>query len=212
MTQQATQESPESCLKESIRLLLETNEQALSEYDIIRSLNEQGWGLSLDATESTVLFKTHFLVYHALYELQMEYWQEQQRLLDISALTIGFVNCGVLTDKQSRATNIANDEQRPVSYESHQALRDYYLDLSHLEKATESTVNELLNQFWSRFVASDDKTKALAILDLPANTDLKTLKQRYRALAMEHHPDRGGEAEQFQQINWAFGVLQKALS
>ena len=200
---------PEQCLKDAIRLLLETSQTHYSEYELIRHLNEQGWSLSLDPSNSTVLFKTHFLVYHALYELQVEYWATEQRLLDITALNIGFVeskSCETSANK-----DLLNGDEAPPSYESHQALRDYYLDLSHLEQATEESVNELLNQFWSYFVASDDKAEALAVLGLPATADVKALKQRYRTLAMEHHPDRGGEAEQFQRINWAFGVLQKVL-
>ena len=199
------QKTPKHCLKESIRLLLETSEKPISEYTIIRHLNEQGWSLSLDAGDSSQLFKTHFLVYHALYQLQVEYWQEQQRLLDISALKIGFI------DRNPSASNTRLPAGESVSFETHQALRDYYLDLSQLEQATTASVDELLKQFWSRFVASDDQARALAIFDLPASTNSKAVKQRYRSLAMSHHPDRGGDSEHFQQINWAFGVLQKAI-
>jgi len=200
------QKTPKHCLKESIRLLLETSEKAVSEYTIIQHLNEQGWALSLAAADASQLFKTHFLVYHALYQLQVEYWQEQQRLLDITALKIGFID----HHHSSNSTSLPAGES--VSYENHQALRAYYLDLSQLEQATTASVDELLTQFWSRFVASDDQVKALSLFDLPANTDSKTVKQRYRSLAMSHHPDRGGDSEYFKQINWAFGVLQKTIS
>lgn len=207
-------DSSSNTLKESIRLLLETSKNDYSEYDIIRLLNEQGWALSLDASDSTVLFKSHFLVYHALYTLQVEYWESTQRFLDISALRIGFVKSDQTKlegSEQSQQTELNHRDESPVSFESHQALRDYYLDLSHLDGATQASVNDLLNQFWSRFVATDDKAEALAILDLPGTASLKSLKQRYRILAMEHHPDRGGDAETFQRINWAFGILQKVL-
>lgn len=205
------EQASEQCLKDAIRLLLETSQQNFSEYELICYLNEQGWTLSLDASDPTVLFKTHFLVYHALYELQEQYWASEQRLLEISALVIGFIENHSQNESSTGKSALTSDEKLPT-YENHQALRDYYLDLSHLEKATDESVNELLKQFWSRFVASDEKAEALTVLDLPSTTDLKTLKHRYRALAMEHHPDRGGEAEQFQRINWAFGVLQKALT
>lgn len=204
--------SSTNALKESIRLLLETSSDYYTEYDIIRYLNDQGWALSLDATDSTVLFKSHFLVYHALYSLQVEYWQQAEHLLEISALKIGFVvPSKASSDAPSDTRVLMSGNDLPPDYASHQALRDYYLDLSQLEAATEASVNDLLNQFWTRMIVSNDKIEALAIFELPATASLGEIKQRYRNLAMAHHPDRGGNAEVFQRINWALGVLQQAV-
>lgn len=215
MTEQLSAATTVSYLKESIRLLLEAGTSSYSEYDIIRYLNEQGLSLSLNGADSTVLFKTHFLVYHALYQLQVECWEESQRLLDISALSIGFIDAPAAhahADVPATSTVIQPTASPPVSYESHQKLRAYYLDWSNLETATPESVDELLNQFWSYYVSQDDQANALAILQLPPDATEIALKERYRRLAMEHHPDRGGDAETFQKINWAFGILRKSLS
>ncbi len=40
-------------------------------------------------------------------------------------------------------------------------------------------------------------------------TSLVSLKKQYRALAKQHHPDRGGSTEAMQQINKEFEVLFK---
>jgi DnaJ-class molecular chaperone len=49
----------------------------------------------------------------------------------------------------------------------------------------------------------------LSILDLTHRDSLSEAKQRYRQLAMQHHPDRGGNAALFQEVQWAFSILQR---
>ena len=48
--------------------------------------------------------------------------------------------------------------------------------------------------------------------DLGVNQDASTddIKRAYRRLAMEHHPDKGGCADQFKTINEAYGILSDA--
>ena len=38
-------------------------------------------------------------------------------------------------------------------------------------------------------------------LDVPVDASLETIKQRYRTLAQMHHPDKGGDEEQFKELN-----------
>ena len=45
------------------------------------------------------------------------------------------------------------------------------------------------------------------ILGVSQNADLKEIKQNYRTLARQHHPDRGGNAETFKKINEAYQSL-----
>jgi len=88
-------------------------------------------------------------------------------------------------------------------------LREYYLDLSNLQRTSERDVDELLASFWVRFQREDQREDALAILGLSDPVDDTTIKQTYRQLAMQHHPDRGGETERLQAINAAVKVLLK---
>ncbi|GAO35480.1 hypothetical protein SCT_0867 [Sulfuricella sp. T08] len=46
------------------------------------------------------------------------------------------------------------------------------------------------------------------MLRLADPVDDPEIKRRYRELAMEHHPDRGGEMEKLQAINAAKGLLE----
>ncbi len=185
-------------LIEGIRCILEVAIEPLSEYELIQMLNEQGWSLPTNANDSLDLFTSHFLVFNALYQLQVYYWAED-KYLEISALAIQLHS---VIKKESSSTDVAH-------YTSDEALRAYYLDMTQLTNATEDSVNQLLNQFWERLLANDDSDKALAIFSLELPVTYSEIKKRYRSLAMEHHPDRGGDLVKFKEVNWAFGVLQR---
>ena len=44
-------------------------------------------------------------------------------------------------------------------------------------------------------------------LNVPKGASDEEIKRSYRSLAMKHHPDRGGDANAFQEIQEAYGVL-----
>jgi curved DNA-binding protein len=48
------------------------------------------------------------------------------------------------------------------------------------------------------------------ILGIDHNASSEEIKQAYRKLAMQHHPDRGGDPEKFKQITEAYDVLKDA--
>ena len=41
-------------------------------------------------------------------------------------------------------------------------------------------------------------------LGVPRDADQETIKSAFRKLAMKHHPDRGGDPNEFQKINQAY--------
>ena len=44
-------------------------------------------------------------------------------------------------------------------------------------------------------------------LGVPRDADQETIKKAFRKLAMQHHPDKGGDPDQFQKINEAYETL-----
>ncbi|MBI4159556.1 DnaJ domain-containing protein [Candidatus Wolfebacteria bacterium] len=46
-----------------------------------------------------------------------------------------------------------------------------------------------------------------SILGIDRGADDQVLKSAYRRLAMIHHPDRGGDAEKFKEVDEAYKVL-----
>jgi DnaJ-class molecular chaperone len=84
---------------------------------------------------------------------------------------------------------------------------DYYLDFANLENTSAREVDEMLAGFYIKLNNKDKRHEALEVLGLQDPVDDRTIKQQYRRLAMEHHPDRGGDNEQLQQINSAVKIL-----
>jgi len=151
--------------------------------------------------QSKDLFSAHFLTKHALYHLQNRYHQEQSYLLDISAVRIVrspyYINEGHCSDG---------------SVTKHDSLKDYYLNIQHYFETDEDEVNILLNSFWQKFLAQDDKQEALAELELPDDADYPAIKKKYRILAQQHHPDKGGCSKKFVRINAAKKLLDTVFN
>ncbi len=56
------------------------------------------------------------------------------------------------------------------------------------------------------------RQQALNVLGLPANATRQQIKRRYRTLAKQYHPDRGGDQQQMQRIIAAYEFLMKDMS
>ena len=174
----------------------------LSEFELIQKLEAEGQpGFETDCLKGNLsLFQTHFFLFHSLYLLkeqlreQLVLDQEQQYQLEISPLCIQLIPL-----KENNATSLAE----------HNPLRDYYLDLNNLKEVNETEVNQLFTRFWERFITNDERRDALKELELQDPVDWPTIKKQHRRLAMQHHPDRGGDEERLQAINAAMELLAK---
>jgi curved DNA-binding protein CbpA len=58
--------------------------------------------------------------------------------------------------------------------------------------------------------ARETRRHALAVLGLCEASDDESVRCRYRELALEHHPDRGGDAARFREIAGAVAALRLA--
>ncbi|MDT8386321.1 MAG: DNA-J related domain-containing protein [Thiogranum sp.] len=174
--------------------ILVQHPEGIGEHALLRLLCDEYFPFLGDSPwQPHVLFCAHFLLFHGLYQLRDRVWLAGQADIEISAIKIRWLPyCG-----QSAALG------RP------DALRDYYLDLSNLENTSERDVDDLLDSFWSRFLSQDERAEALQTLGLKDPVDAATIKKTYRRLAMQHHPDRGGDTERLQAINGAVAVLLK---
>ena len=173
--------------------LLETLQafpEGIREYDLIQCLSQQeNVLLNTDPFRDHLsLFQTHFLLFHVLYRLQQEVVNTKAFSLEISSLLIQ------LKPYQASTTGQLN---------RHDPLRDYYLDIDQLQNTNQQDVTELLDSFWRRFAGLENRGNALLILGLEDPVSDTDIKLQYRRLAMQHHPDRGGEAEVFHRITIA---------
>ena len=181
-------------LAETLLIILRAHPDGLSEHDLIRRLAHNDPAFGPDTyTDELSLFQCHFILFHHLYRLRDDLWHNREGDLAIHCLKIVLHPC---------LDGIGHLPTTP------DPLQAYYLDLTHLEKTGKQEVLEMLDTFWLRFARNDRRAEALAALGLADPVDHLEIKRRYRELAMEHHPDRGGEMEKLQAINAAMELLE----
>lgn len=183
-----------TALEQHLLEILSAHPDGIGEHALIKTLqgaNHEGIsGASL--TNHLDLFRAHFLLFHTLYRLRERLWQEERGHLEIGMLHI------VLQPYRRGVAALANRDP----------LRDYYLELDNLKTTTEEDVVALLAGFWTRLQANERRATALAVLELRDPVDHATIKKQYRMLAMQHHPDRGGDKTRLQAINHAMAILE----
>jgi len=175
--------------------LLECHPNGVSEYALFNQLSALNFPdyHEIERRSALGLFRAHFALFHALYRLRDRLWGEQCAQLDIHTLCI-----------QLRPY-YAPDSDVPSRRDP---LRDYYLDLHHLHDTSANDVDELLGRFWRRLGPRDQRAQALGVLGLNDPVDDVTIKQTWRRLAMQHHPDRGGSEQRLQEINAALAACR----
>ena len=180
----------------TIEQILADAPEALSEYELITLLRESHGDIfkAADLQNSFELFQVHFLLFHCLYRIRDSWLSENKACLQIDPMKINRL-----------AYSQSNREALTVS----DSLRAYYLDLSHLEQTTAEDADNLINDFWLKFVAAEDRSGALKTLELEEGVSFDQIKLQYRQLAMQHHPDRGGSAEKLADVNQAMDVLKR---
>ena len=179
-------------LQLSIYATLQQYPEGISEFELLAALEAQQQVAAVYASDFN-MFQCHFMLFHALYRLRDELRQTGTEDVEIHCLKIALVP--MLTFGS-------------MAIDRHDPLRDYYLDLTHLKLTTEADVQNLLGRFWQRFAATDVHLQALAVLGLSEPVTYDEVKAQYRRLVMQHHPDRGGDKVQLQQINHAMAQLK----
>ncbi|HDX8591484.1 TPA: molecular chaperone [Aeromonas dhakensis] len=141
------------------------------------------------------LFRLNFLIMNALYQLQAELHDEGWWLL-ISTLDIRLEPLA----PRNTASALARGE----------ALRSYYLDWQVFWQTDREEVEALLGSFWRAYARDEHRAEALILFALPAGAGPDAIRRRWRELALQHHPDRGGDADTFIRLRWAWEYLKTA--
>ncbi len=174
--------------------ILQLHPEGLSEYELLQRLrSDERIAFEQDRLDDPHnLFRTHFLLFHHLYQLRAHLRADQTGEVEIHTLAI---RLQPWTEPGAQA--LAQPDPLGV----------YYLDLDNLTGTTRADVEDLLGRFWARYGRYDRRAEALAVLELPAEADAETIRLQYRRLAMLHHPDRGGDQARLQAINAAMALL-----
>jgi curved DNA-binding protein CbpA len=176
------------------------------EYDIIRHLQSVNRIPSTALSNSLSMFRCHFLIFNALYRLQLKTHVHQTYSLNISSIKITVTN--YVPEYLDNQLQQNQPQQNHPTEHNNNALSHFYLDINHVMKASEQDVNRLLDQFWNSYFNNDQKQNALKVLGLCEPIDFIAIKKQYRRLAMKHHPDRGGDANQLIEVHQAMQCLE----
>jgi len=182
-------------LQTLIHEILEAQPHGISEHELLKALARHNVRLfNEDYFNNPLgLFQRHFLLFHCLYLLR-----EQLRAAEQSELTIHCLDIQLTAYNNTPSVHPALPDP----------LAAYYLDRDNLKSTNESDVLRMLDNFWIKFVGTEHRDEALNVMELSHPTNYPTIKQQYRRLAMQHHPDRGGDPTQFQRLEWAMGILR----
>ena len=201
-------------LEDSLLLLKPTLTLGISEFDLIALLKRPPYSLfDEDALrDPLMLFQTHFLVFHALYKLQIKWRESGEGRLDIHTTKI------LLRDDIQPQNKDATQAQTHLA--GLDPLASYYLNLDNLKGTSEADVAALLDDFWRQMAGqklgvpnTKDRDKACDVLKLDKQDilTLNSLKAHYRKALLKVHPDRGGNVEEAQQVIQAYRVLLSSL-
>ncbi|MFG1496602.1 DNA-J related domain-containing protein [Saccharospirillum sp. HFRX-1] len=181
-------------LMDAVANTLAATPAGLSEFELIQQLDREYGSLfpKPNLGDPLLLFQHHFILMHVLYRLQEQWWRASRCLLDIGPLRIAIRPIGEGANQQLSSTA---------------SLRDYYLNGNNLSRETSDSVQDLLDGFWKRLLGEEQRPQALAELGLDETADRNTIRSRYRQLANEHHPDKGGDPEKFRRIREAYEQL-----
>ncbi|MFP6843967.1 MAG: DNA-J related domain-containing protein [Thalassolituus sp.] len=176
-----------------------------SEYDIIRWLQqpEQSVFRKDAMSDNLTLFQTHFMLMHWLYQLRERLINAKAGILNISALSI-------VLEPWPQADNAEKRSGEPSAntpLTSADPLAAYYLDINNLSTDRQGVEN-LLSSFWLLMLEPGHRDQDLALLELSEPVSNQEVRLQYRRLAMQHHPDRGGDDASFREITAAYQRLK----
>jgi len=196
-------------------------QRGVSEYELIELLKKAPYHFFDDASlrEPLMLFKTHFIVFHALYQLKRSWIEQGEGVLDIHTLNIKLNQESAHSDKNSAHGDNYKDKEsqdKVGAIIEADALAEYYLDWGNFEKADRESVDALLNAFWQRMASGnahtfeqEDIADAHALLGLPQDehVSLSVLKRVYKKALQLVHPDKGGTQQEAQDVIHAYQLL-----
>ncbi|MFC3149607.1 DNA-J related domain-containing protein [Litoribrevibacter euphylliae] len=178
-------------LMQTIDAILDHHPEGLSLYELIKTLSSPDIAFfdERPLAEPQGLFQTNFVVMNALYQLNKD---KPNHHYEIHSLKV----CKHPNQSNSHSTDITEVDP----------LEIYYLDWANFNQS-EQEINELINHFWERMLVIDFEDGDLQTLDLIKPVTLAEIKQQYRKLSQQHHPDKGGDAEYFVEIQQAYTRL-----
>jgi len=172
---------------------LRTHNGATREYSLLAHIETEQPNFFDSLEDNPSLYKKHFYLFNKLYHLSEE-MKGSGEYLDISPIEIRVLNYKTTKNKLAEAD----------------PLKAFYLDKKNLN-LSEKEVSEMLTQFWEKYLAIEEKSESIQILQLQGIDVLskEIVKKQFNRLALKLHPDKGGNQDEFDQLKKAYNSLKK---
>ena len=196
MTAQTIRNPVHPNLLAAVESSLRIHPTGMREIELINYLDQAFDGVfpKQNLADSLVLFQTHFMLFNALYQLQDLLWQNHSGHLVIGPIDICLYPF--------------NDTLHQQALAEMNHTKDYYLDFANFDSTSRENVDDLIKSFWRNAQAHWGGEDAFRVLGLRYPCSWDEIKQRYRSLASQHHPDKGGDAEKLKPVLEAYSTLK----
>lgn len=182
-------------LKRPIYRILRKSQTGITEYELLKQLEDAGYLKKASWNDELELFQRHFLIFHTLYQLKFHLQEKRRKSIRISCM-----NLQIISFSEAKSNNLLADYDK---------LQEYYLDTNNLFNTSKEDVRGMLSDFWEKFFTYDKKGDAFAALGLDEDASLAEVKTRYRDLVKENHPDKGGNGKKIGVYTEAMKILEK---
>ncbi|AWB67919.1 hypothetical protein C2869_16470 [Saccharobesus litoralis] len=178
------------------------------ELNLIKQLQQAPYFMftDLEFNDSLQLFQVHFAIYNTLYRLA-DIWYADKRcqlLIELNRIHI----------QPFARQPVANEQKNAGPLAQQDPLRSYYLDWQNFCQTNRQDVEAMLTTFWQKFSAyliePTELHAAYQTLNCSNGCDVVVAREQYKRLSLKYHPDKGGDNQKFQQINWAWGLIKQA--
>ena len=157
------------------------------------------------STNSMVaLYQKLFLTQAAIARLFVQYEIEQKYQIQLTLVSVRRLPriVGATENSQDSVELAATDT-------AYLPNLTFFADLENFYSASPESVAELMEGFWCQYDDYVSTAPALEVLGLREGASWQAIKARYRELASAHHPDKGGDTQQFIAIRSAFEQLKR---
>ncbi len=173
------------------------------------------------------LYQNHFLLFHLLYILQNDFYEENKYLFVhfMRTFLIQYPEEGVCRFYEenlarfccagcSQSKNYCDFHHKMIGNNELEELsvKYFYLDNQNFYNLDEETAVSFINGTWEILRNYKSFKKSYEILGIPETSDISLIKRKFRILAKQYHPDLGEKShDKFNEINRAYQLLLKLL-
>lgn len=181
----------------------------VTETDLLREFYPES-RKALTKGMSMELFRYHFLLYHSLYKLAEELEKSaSDYFLFVKTINVYFLKkpdrgycryfnekgpafCGNKTEVNGEYCTFhrdLSDSRKQAGTVGDAGMREYYLDFRNMHTMDEQKLKMWEKGIFTYAASHEEVERSLDILGLSPDFSLQRLKNRYRYLCKQHHPD-----------------------